>query len=70
MTIFIGFSSSFSFRSKQVYQLFVRKFQEPGTIVVDSLKPSDKGEHLVSAVKEKIGHLPSGCEFIFGRKKV
>ncbi len=48
----------------------MRKFQEPETIVVNNLKPSDKGELLVSAVKDKIGHLPSGSQFMFGSKKV
>ena len=58
------------FCSKQVYQLFVRKLQEPGTVVVDNLRPSDNGERLVTALKDKIGQLPSGCEFMCGSKKV
>lgn len=60
----------FLFHRKQGYQLFVRKFHESGVVVVDSLKPSDKGESLMSAVEDKIGHLPSGCELLVGRKKV
>lgn len=48
----------------------MRKLQEPGIVVVDNLKPSDKGKHLVTAVEEKIGYLPSGCEFMSGSKKV
>ena len=48
----------------------MRKFQEPGNVLVDNLKPSDKGESLVTAVEEKIGYLPSGCELMAGSKKV
>ncbi len=48
----------------------MRKLQEPGIVVVNNLKPSDKGEHLVTAVKGKIGYLPSSCEFMSGSKKV
>lgn len=58
------------FCSKQVYQLFVRTFQDPGTVVVDNLNPSDKGELLVTALNDKVGQLPSGCEFMYGSKKV
>ena len=48
----------------------MRKFQEPGIVVVENLKPSDKGEMLTKAVDEKIGHLPVGCEFMSGTKMV
>ena len=58
------------FCSKQVYQLFVRTLEDPGTVVVDNLSPSDKGELLVTTLKDKIGQLPSGCEFMCGSKKV
>ena len=57
------------FLRKRGYQV-VRKFQEAETIVVDNLKPSDKGERLITALEDKVGQLPSGCEFTCGSNKV
>ena len=68
--VYVLFFILVDFHSKQVYQLFVRKLQEPGIVVVDNLRPSDKGKHLISAVEGKMGYLPSGCEFMAGSKKV
>ena len=48
----------------------MRKFKESETVVVDNLKPSDKGERLITALEDKIGQLPSGCELMCGSKKV
>lgn len=58
-----------SFHRKRGYQVFVRKFQEAETVVVDNLKPSDKEERLNTAFEDKVGQLPSGCEFTCGSKK-
>ena len=58
------------FRRKRGYQVFVRKFQEDETVVVDNLKPSDKGERLITAFEDKTGQLTSACEFTCGSKKV
>lgn len=55
---------------KRGYQVFVRKLQDAQTIVVDNLKPSDKGERLITAFEDKVAQLPSGCEFTFGSKKL
>ena len=48
----------------------MRKFQEAETVVVDNLKPSDKGERLITAFEDKTGQLTSACEFTCGNKKV
>jgi len=60
----------FFFNRKRGYHVFVRKFKESETVVVDNLKASDKGERLITALEDKIGQLPSGCEFMCGSKKV
>ena len=48
----------------------MRKFKEAETVAVDNLKPSDKGERLITAFEDKTGQLTSGCEFTCGSKKV
>ena len=60
----------FFFLRKRGYHVFVRKFQKSETVVVDNLKPSDKGERFVTALEDKIGQQHSGCEFMCGSKKV
>ena len=48
----------------------MRKFQEAEIVVVDNLKPSDKGERLITAFEDKTVQLTSACEFTCGSKKV